>query len=126
MWKALEAALPDAKAAAARHVEKKREKFGATIMAFVRKNGKHSTRICPKECWNENFLKNFAEVVRQEQDALSETRQTFNKKLKAAVVRRLDDMTKKIEGQHGIISTKPATVVLTISQLIRHPYRRMR
>ena len=101
MQRVLEAALPDAKAAASKHVEKKRAKRGATIMAFVRKNGKHSTKICPKECWNEGFLRHFAEVVKKCEKSLGEARDTHNEEFKQATMQRLESLISKVEGQSG-------------------------
>jgi hypothetical protein len=99
MQKVLEASLQEAKDAASRHVAKKRSRFGATIMAFVRKNGKHSTRICPKECWNEGFLRYFAEVVKGCHNSLSEARQELNEECKKAAYQRLDSLISSVEGQ---------------------------
>jgi hypothetical protein len=99
MYKVLEASIPEAKEAASRHVSKKRNKFGATIMAFTRKNGKHSTRVCPKECWNEGFLKYFAEVVKECQHSLSEARQRLNDDCKKTAFQRLESLVSSVEGQ---------------------------
>lgn len=98
MQKVLEASIPEAKEAASRHVAKKRNKFGATIMAFVRKNGKHSTRVCPKECWNEGFLRYFTKVVKECQHSLSEARQDLNEECKQTAIQRLDSLISSVEG----------------------------
>jgi hypothetical protein len=98
MRETLKAAIPGAKAAASNHINRKRSKKGATIMAFVRRNGKHSTKMCPKECWNEGFLQSFADVVRHSQNSLDETRQRLNKELRKAVIGRLEDLISQLEG----------------------------
>ena len=48
---------------AVKMLEKKREKHHSTVRAFIRKNGKHKTGVCPKEAWNENFSQAVIEVV---------------------------------------------------------------
>lgn len=124
MEKVIEAALPEAKEAASRHVAKKRNKFGATNMAFVRKNGKHSTKICSRECWNEGFLRHFAEVVKECQHSLSEARQQLNEECKTTAVQRLDSLISNVEGQSS--SDTQARIALIVLQLIRPRSRKAR
>jgi len=102
MQNALEEALPGAKEAASRHVARKRNRFGSTIMAFVRKNGKHSTRMCSKECWNEGFLKHFADVVKESQESLAEARQTLDEDFSNEIDQRLKDLTNRVKGESSL------------------------
>jgi hypothetical protein len=95
----LKAAIPEAKAAASMYIDKKRSKRGATIMAFVRKNGKHKTKICPKECWNEGFLKSFVDVVKHSQSLLDEARERLNKAFRKAIIKSLEDFISSVEDQ---------------------------
>jgi hypothetical protein len=71
-------------------------------MAFVRKNGKHSTKMCPKECWNEGFLNEFVKAVRHSQDLLNEARLKLNKEFRKAIIERLEFLINTVEGQLGL------------------------
>lgn len=48
---------------AVKMLHKKQEKHHATVRAFIRKNGKHKTGVCPKEAWNEHFSQAVIELV---------------------------------------------------------------
>lgn len=37
--------------------EEKKQKHNASVRAFIRKNGNHSSKFCPKDCWNESFTR---------------------------------------------------------------------
>jgi hypothetical protein len=103
MQEILEDAIPKAKVAASRHISTKRKtRKSATIMAFVRKNGKHSTKMCPKECWNEGFLNEFVKAVRHSQDLLNEARLKLNKEFRKAIIERLEFLINTVEGQLGL------------------------
>jgi hypothetical protein len=78
---------------------KKRQRHPATIMAFIRKNGNYATKMCPKESWNENFSKHFAEVVGNCEASLTQTRDLLTAKLERGVVDDLNDFLKKIRGK---------------------------
>jgi hypothetical protein len=106
MQETLKAAIPEAKAAASQHIDRKRGKQGATIMAFVRKNGRHKTKLCPRECWNEGFLRKFVDVVKQSQGLLNETREILNKKFRKAVLKSLEDLISSVESQWAWIRMK--------------------
>lgn len=43
--------------------EEKSQKHSASIRAFIRKNGNHSSKFCPKDCWNESFTKVICRLV---------------------------------------------------------------
>jgi hypothetical protein len=80
-------------------LEKKRQKHPSTIMAFIRKNGNYATRLCPKESWNENFTKHFAEFVGKCEASLTQTRELLTTKLERGIVDDLNDFLKKIKGK---------------------------
>jgi GTPase SAR1 family protein len=50
-------AMPEASRAALEQLAKKGEKHWKTISAFIRNDGNHQTKLCPKESWNEYFMK---------------------------------------------------------------------
>jgi hypothetical protein len=103
MQEILDDSIPKAKAAASKHISNKRKnRKSATIMAFVRKNGKHSTKMCPKECWNEGFLNEFVKAVRHSQDLLNEARLRLNDKFRKAIIERLEFLINTVEGQLGL------------------------
>ena len=37
-------------------IKKRQDRHPSTLKAFMRKGGKHKTKKCPEECWNEQFL----------------------------------------------------------------------
>jgi hypothetical protein len=91
-------AIPDATKAALKQLEKKKTKHWKTILAFVRKFGNHKTKICPKESWNENFSKAFAEVVTKSENSLTQARGLLTSKLECGVINDLTAFLKQIEG----------------------------
>jgi hypothetical protein len=94
----LMSAISEASQKALGQLAKKRKKHPSTIMAFIRKNGNYATRMCPKESWNENFSKHFAEVVGKCEASLTMTRELLTTKLERGVVDDLNDFLKKIKG----------------------------
>lgn len=48
---------------AVKMLQKKREKHHSTVRAFIRKNGKHQTGVCPKEAWNVHLSQAVVEVI---------------------------------------------------------------
>lgn len=92
-------AVSEASQKALAQLEKKRQKHPSTIMAFIRKNGNYATKLCPKESWNENFTKHFAEVVGKCEASLTITRALLTDKLERGVVNDLNDFLKKIKGK---------------------------
>lgn len=95
----LEGAVQDASQAALQQLAQKRKKHAGTIMAFIRKNGNHATKMCPKESWNENFSKFFADLVTKSQATLGEAQVLHTAKLQNIVTEDLDAFKKSIEGQ---------------------------
>ncbi|KAK5730407.1 hypothetical protein LTR15_000344 [Elasticomyces elasticus] len=59
-------------------LDQKRKKHSATIRAFIRKDGNHSTQMCPKESWNEQFVKGSTEFI----DEHWETFETAGRRLR--------------------------------------------
>lgn len=92
-------AVAESSRAALKQLEKKRSKHSATIMAFIRKHGNYATKMCPKESWNENFSKFFAEVVAKSEASLTQSRVALTVKLERGVTEDLSYLLKKIEGK---------------------------
>lgn len=91
--------ISEATKAALKQLSKKREKHWKTIMAFIRKNGNYATKMCPKESWNENFSKAFADTVTKSEVALTQARSLLTVKLERGVINDLTTFLKKIEGK---------------------------
>jgi hypothetical protein len=92
-------AVSEASQAALKQLAKKKGKHPATIMAFIRKNGNYATKMCPKESWNENFSKFFADTVARCEASLTQARELLTAKLERGVIDDLDDFLKKIRGK---------------------------
>lgn len=91
--------VPEASQAALKQLAKKKTKHPATIMAFIRKNGNYATKMCPKESWNENFSKFFADVVARCETSLTGARELLTAKLERGVLEDLNEFLKKINGK---------------------------
>lgn len=64
--KAFDANMSQAVEVALKKFEEKKQKHTSTIRAFIRKNGSHSTKVCPKECWNESFTRVIYQLVEEQ------------------------------------------------------------
>lgn len=71
MTRILEAKNTEAIASALKVLDNKQKKHPATVRAFIRKNGKYSTKICPKECWNENFSRLMSDLTVKQEEVLA-------------------------------------------------------
>ena len=65
---------------------KKLEKHAGTQRAFIRRDGNHSTKICPKESWNEHFSKGVTDIVKDSWPQLETCLAEANEKLQKQVV----------------------------------------
>lgn len=90
--------IPSASEAALQQLQNKRKKHWTTIHAFLRKNGNHATRMCPKESWNENFSKFFAEAVGTSQAALAQAQAGHTTELELSIVDDLNKLKQEIQG----------------------------
>jgi hypothetical protein len=95
---ALQQAMPEASKAALEQLAKKELKHAATIMAFIRNDGNHVTKMCPKESWNENFMKYLADVIISCLTYLGQTRLQLTEVLEDAVIEDMNKFKKSIEG----------------------------
>lgn len=102
----LHPAIPDASKAALVALDKKKEKHPSTIKAFIRKDGKHATMICPKESWNENFSKFFADVATRSETSLHQKRSTLTTGLERGIIADLESLQKKIQGKQRFFESK--------------------
>lgn len=96
-------AISEATEAALKQLAKKKQKHPSTIMAFIRKNGAHATKMCPRESWNENFSKSFADTVAKCEATLTQTRGVLAVKLERSVIEDLNEFLKKIRGKQGTL-----------------------
>jgi len=94
----LQPAMPEASRAALEQLAKKERKHPSTVMAFIRKDGNHQTKLCPKESWNENFMKPLRDVVVSSLDSLRVTRAQLTEALESGVVGSLKMFKKNLEG----------------------------
>ena len=100
---ALQQAIPEASKAALEQLAKKERRHAATTMAFIRNNGNHVTKMCPKESWNENFMKSLTDVVTSCSTYLGQTRLQLTEVLGDAVVEELNRFKKSIEGRYLLL-----------------------
>jgi hypothetical protein len=96
----LKQAIPEASKTALKQLAKKEQKHPSTIMAFIRKDGNHMTKLCPKESWNENFMKALADVIISCLTSLSQARLQLTDQLEKAVVEDVNEFKKIIEGKY--------------------------
>lgn len=94
----LQPAMPEAQQAAIKQLEKKKTKHSSTVLAFIRKDGKHSTKMCPKECWNEMFSKSFSDTIVKGEFSLSTSRAELTGALEQSVIDDLNNFKNAIEG----------------------------
>jgi hypothetical protein len=113
----LQPAIPEASKAALEQLAKKEKKHPSTIMAFIRKDGNHMTKMCPKESWNENFMKFLADVIISCLTSLSQTRLQLTDTLGSAVIEDMNKFKKIIEGKCLLAITSVA--ILTTCQTTR-------
>lgn len=95
----LHTAIAEASSAALKQLEKKRNKHPSTIKAFIRKDGKHATKVCPKESWNENFSKFFADIVTKSESALSQKRVVLTTGLERKIIADLEELNERIQSK---------------------------
>jgi hypothetical protein len=105
-------AVSEASQAALKQLAKKKEKHPATIRAFIRKNGAYATRLCPKETWNENFSKAFADTVAKCEATLTQTRGLLAAKLERSVIEDLNEFLRKIRGKWYALSFMYQSLIL--------------
>lgn len=94
----LPAVMPEASKAALEQLAKKEKKHWKTIAAFIRNHGNHATKMCPKESWNENFMKSLMDVIIGSLDSLGKTRAQLTEVLESGVIESLNGFKKGIEG----------------------------
>jgi GTPase SAR1 family protein len=108
---ALQQAIPEASKAALEQLAKKETRHAATIMAFIRNNGNHVTKMCPKESWNENFMKSLADVVISCLTYLGQTRLQLTEVLADAVIEDMNKFKESINGRYFFLL--PGVAILT-------------
>nr|OQO30338.1 hypothetical protein B0A51_02426 [Rachicladosporium sp. CCFEE 5018] len=92
---ALQDALESATELAAKKMSKIAEKHHSTVRAFIRKDGKHSTKMCPKESWNELFTTTFTGIAEQQWPLLVNAQQHICETLERGICK---DMTEVNDG----------------------------
>lgn len=101
--KELQASVVAASEYATKQLDKKRTKHAATIRAFIRRNGNHATRLCPKEVWNENFSKLFNDLVVKQESTVVQLRETLTKMLEDGIKQDLREFVKKLDTFPGSV-----------------------
>ncbi|KAK5107579.1 hypothetical protein LTR62_001022 [Meristemomyces frigidus] len=93
---------------------KKRErKHPSTVRAFIRKNGNHSTRICPKDSWNEHFMKGVTEFIVEHWEAFESSKSSITDHLKDALVQDMRAILPAIKRDHA-----PSVPTLPMDRLV--------
>ncbi|KAK1813169.1 hypothetical protein LTR12_012423 [Friedmanniomyces endolithicus] len=67
-------------------LDKKHELHWSSVCAFIRKHGNHTMRLCPKESWNEQFVKAITELVDQHWEAFENTRTQISNQLRDVLI----------------------------------------
>ncbi|KAK5718256.1 hypothetical protein LTR17_015706 [Elasticomyces elasticus] len=93
-------------------LDQKRKKHSATIRAFIRKNGNHSTQMCPKESWNEQFLKGITEFIDEHWETFENSRTQITDQLKDALIQDMHNILPDIAREHPLSSKALPTVRL--------------
>lgn len=71
----------------------------ATIRAFIRKDGQYATRLCPKECWNEQFSKALTDEALRALPALEAGVLGVHEELEDAVNKDLRGVISALKGE---------------------------
>ncbi|KAK3672927.1 hypothetical protein LTR78_007280 [Recurvomyces mirabilis] len=66
---------------------KKRQKHSSTLRAFIRRNGNHSTQLCPKESWNEQFIKGITNFISEHWEEFESSKAAITEQLNDALAR---------------------------------------
>ncbi|KAK6430690.1 hypothetical protein LTR95_013153 [Oleoguttula sp. CCFEE 5521] len=78
-------------------LEKLKQRRGlhpSTFLAFIRKNGRHSSKVCPKESWNEQFSWGIGEAMKKRWPSLIEAFYEVSRELKDAIIQDLKAVIK--------------------------------
>ncbi|TKA66048.1 hypothetical protein B0A55_09639 [Friedmanniomyces simplex] len=97
-------------------LDQKRKKHSATIRAFIRKNGNHSTQMCPKESWNEQFVKGITEFIDQHWEAFENSRTQITDQLKDVLIQDMRNILPDIARDHPLSSK--ALPTLRLAELV--------
>ena len=109
----LQQAMPEASKTSLEQLAKKKNKHWKTIAAFIRNEGNHATKLCPKESWNENFMKYFKDVIVASLDSLGKIRAQLTGDLESGIVANLNKFSKGIEGIYAFLLLLASFGVLT-------------
>ncbi|KAK0253025.1 hypothetical protein LTS09_011935 [Friedmanniomyces endolithicus] len=93
-----------ARESALKVLNQKRKKHPSTIRAFVRKHGNHSTKLCPKESWNEQFVKSITDFIDQPWEAFENHRTQSMDQLKDALIQDMRNILPDIAKEHPLSS----------------------
>ncbi|KAK6437017.1 hypothetical protein LTR95_006792 [Oleoguttula sp. CCFEE 5521] len=95
--KLISSALQDVLSSATEMAMKKMKdiamKHASTIRAFIRKDGKHSTKMCPKESWNELFSTTLSEIAQKQWPLLVDAQQSLCEKLESDIVKDMTEVS---------------------------------
>lgn len=93
----LQGSVVEASEYAVKQLDKKRNKHAATIRAFIRRNGNHATRLCPREVWNENFSKLFNDLAVKQESTVAQLKEERTDELESGIKQDLEDFIKKLD-----------------------------
>lgn len=82
----LRQALPGASSAALEQLAKKEKKHWKTIEAFIRNGGNHVTKMCPKESWNEDFMRVLVDVINSSLAPVGRARVQLTSTLRRSII----------------------------------------
>lgn len=79
-------------------LEKKKDWHWQTLRAFIRRDGRHSTRRAPRQSWNEQFQSKATELVEDKWIDFLARQNRLSKALKLDMLSIVDAIAKTIEG----------------------------
>lgn len=100
----LQQSQADAMESAVSILAKKRNKHHSSIRAFIRKDGRHSTKMCPKECWNEEMTEHFTQLLDQRWPGLEQQKQSLTDVLEGSIIADLTEVMEKLAGMLALNS----------------------
>ncbi|KAK3646563.1 hypothetical protein LTR56_000467 [Elasticomyces elasticus] len=90
--------------AAQRVLDDKGSKPSGTFLSFLRKNGNHSTKACPKESWNEDFMKAVTEIIDANWGAFENDKARITDLFRDGLIQSLRDIVPSIKRKHPLSS----------------------
>lgn len=93
--------------------------YWSTIKAFVRRDGNHQTSVCPRQSWNEDFLRRARDVVNQHWADFEKELGSAEDRLQQYLTGLIGDIAAVVEGK-SVMTIERVSTDRAVSQHIRH------